>query len=467
MYPKNTGMILVPSRAHNKAFAAERKKPRPLKSDVMPFMGNKQKGEKKTMKKISIIMAIILIACVAWADDELALVETVAGPDSRVGGLAWASGYLWVSYEDNSSIYNGKILKIDMSGNVVTSFNAPGDIGLYDVPDTAGLTFDGTYLWNINLKDDVIYKLTTGGETISSIPTPGKYCYSLAWDGEYLWVNNTDSDKIYKIRPSDGEILHTVNAPGWEKNINADGLAHDGKYLWVSNNYGKKIFRVNPQTGEIVSEYINTFSLGFAESLTWDGQYIWAGGSSSAIKKYMIAQLPEGYPNPTMEQVDLLPDNFDGLVLYFDKVNFFPNIREITSFDQTIYGVSVNSKDGKYYSGSLDENEINFYVTENFATDIIYANLGDDIQNANLFCAVETKTTSDGEKTYWMCKIIKIEIRGDEGSISQVLEETGSLPPNPLEEAIAEERSKWDAVGDGKIGLPEAIRALQITAGIR
>lgn len=421
------------------------------------------------MKKISVIIAIILLAGVALADDELALVETVAGPDSKVGGLAWEAGYLWVSYKFNSSIYNGKILKIDMSGNVVTSFDAPGGIGLYDVPATAGLTFDGTYLWNINSKDDAIYKLTTGGETISSIPTPGRYCFSLAWDGVYLWVNNTDSDKIYKISSSDGAILQTVNAPGWEKDIDADGLAHDGEYLWVSNNYGKKIFRLNPQTGEIVSEYINTFSYGFAESLAWDGQYIWAGGSTSAIKKYMTAQPPEGYPNPTMEQVDLLPDNFAGLVLYFDKVKFFPNIseRQITSFDKTIYGVSVNSKDGKYYGGSLEEDEINFYVNEKFATDIIYANFGDDIQNANLFCAVEKKNTSDGEKTYWMCKILQIEIRGDEGSISQVLEETGTLPPNPVEEAIAEERSKWDAAGDGKIGLPEAIRALQISAGVK
>jgi len=356
-----------------------------------------------------------------------------------------------------------------MSGNILTSFNAPGDTGSYDVPDTAGLTFDGTYLWSINLKNDAIYKLTTGGEAIASIPTPGKYCYSLAWDGEYLWVNNTDNDKIYKLRPSDGEILHTVSAPGWEENINADGLAFGGGYLWVSNNNGKKVYRIDPQTGEIVSEYSNTFSYGFAEALAWDGRYLWAGGDSSAIKKYMIAQIPEGYPNPTIEQVELLPDNFDGLVVYFDKVRFFPNIseREITSFDNTIYGVSVSSKDGKYYSGSLDENDISFYVNEDFATDIIYADLGSDMLNANLFSTVETKTTSDGEKSYWMCKITKIEIRGEEGGISQILEETGTLPPNPVEEAIAKERSVWDADGDGKIGLPEAIKALQVTAGIR
>jgi len=40
------------------------------------------------MKTISVVMAIILIAGAAWADDELSLVETVAGPDSKVGGLA-------------------------------------------------------------------------------------------------------------------------------------------------------------------------------------------------------------------------------------------------------------------------------------------------------------------------------------------------------------------------------------------
>ncbi len=161
------------------------------------------------MKTTSFIIAVLLIVSIAMAD-ELALVETIAAPDSKIVGLAWDSDYLWMSYGDNASIYKGMIVKIDMTGNLITSFVAPGDIGYHDVPDTAGLAFDGTWLWSINSGDDTIYKLTKSGEVISSIPTPGKYCYSLTWDGANLWINNTDNGKIYKINPSNGEIVPKV-----------------------------------------------------------------------------------------------------------------------------------------------------------------------------------------------------------------------------------------------------------------
>lgn len=99
-----------------------------------------------------------------------------------------------------------------------------------------------------------------------------------------------------------------------------------------------------------------------------------------------------------MEQVDLLPENYTGLVVYFDRVKFFQDIssRKITSFDQIIYGVTIGSTGGRLYYGYLDEDEINFYVGEDFATDIIYANLGSDLLYANLICEIERKTTFDG-----------------------------------------------------------------------
>ncbi|MFA6998890.1 MAG: hypothetical protein WC198_07005 [Victivallaceae bacterium] len=65
-----------------------------------------------------------------------------------------------------------------------------------------------------------------------------------------------------------------------------------------------------------------------------------------------------------------------------------------------------------------------------------------------------------------MCEILRIEIRGEEGEISSVLEETGILPPNPMAAAVAGERSRWDADGDGRIGLQEAIRALWVAGSV-
>lgn len=43
---------------------------------------------------------------------------------------------------------------------------------------------------------------------------------------------------------------------------------------------------------------------------------------------------------------------------------------------------------------------------------------------------------------------------------------TSACSQEELDAAIAEAVAKWDVGGDGKIGLPEAIRALQIMAGI-
>ena len=36
-----------------------------------------------------------------------------------------------------------------------------------------------------------------------------------------------------------------------------------------------------------------------------------------------------------------------------------------------------------------------------------------------------------------------------------------------MNQAVRSEREKWDVNGDGKIGLDEAIRALQVTSGVR
>ncbi len=416
------------------------------------------------MKKIFfVIMAMCFIAGTAWSQ-ELSLVETISAPDSSIEGLALDSGEIWVCYSAYATVYKGMIVKIDMSGNILASFKAPGKLTSDSAPANEGLAFDGTYLWVMNWSDDNLYKITKTGEVVSSFKIPDS-SESVTWDGGNLWLTNSANNKIYKIDSTTGAILHTINSPEWESGVEPDGLAYDGQYLCVSNNNGKKIYKIDPKTGEIITTYSNTFDYGTVYALAWDGKYLLTGGAeTSAVKKYTVAQIPEGYLNPTIEEVELLPDNYDGLLLYFDKAKFYPAIadRKITSFDNIIYGVDIYSKAGKLY-WRLEEDSINFYVNESFATDIIYANLSKSSYDANLFCTLEKITASDGEKAYWMCRIIKIEIRGDDGYITQTLKETGVAPPNPVAEAIKEERLKWDVNGDGKNGLPEAIRSLQIT----
>jgi hypothetical protein len=46
-------------------------------------------------------------------------------------------------------------------------------------------------------------------------------------------------------------------------------------------------------------------------------------------------------------------------------------------------------------------------------------------------------------------------------------ETTGLYTQADMDQAVQSERQKWDANGDGRIGLDEAIRALQVTSGVR
>ncbi len=239
------------------------------------------------MKKLivlAILSFVLLSPTGAIAADALPVIETVSSPDSGINGLAWDSGHLWGSFHYSfPAVYKGMILKFDMSGNIVTSFEAPGyKFTTNDKASTEGLAFDGTYLWNLNYTDDKIYKLTTSGEVIESFDILNGSS-GIAWDGENLWISNVTNYKIYKVSPVTGEILHTINAPKWENDKAPHGMAFDGAHLWISNTAG--VYKIDTASGSIIEEY-KSLGYGKADGLTWDGEYLWSGGTaSSAVKK--------------------------------------------------------------------------------------------------------------------------------------------------------------------------------------
>lgn len=191
-----------------------------------------------------------------------------------------------------------------LTGDTLKSFPSPFSC-------SQGLTFDGKYLWNVDRKSDMIYKLNTEeGMVLDSIPTPGYvpsglawggqnlwcvdkeenliYCinpktkiiektiYSpagqsegLAWDGEYLWIADTKEDKIHKISPEDGTTIVSIPSPSPYPR----GLAFDGKYLWVSDRIKDMIYMVTPDKGEVVVcfEAPGPHTWGLA----WDGKHLW------------------------------------------------------------------------------------------------------------------------------------------------------------------------------------------------
>jgi len=180
------------------------------------------------------------------------------------------------------------------------------------------------------------------------------------------------------------------------------------------------------------------------------------------------------FPKPTMEMVNFSPESYVGMTVVFENASFKPDFRKISEFENVLYTFYVKSKNGDsyieiHYHSLKDSEEINFYVAEAFAGELINEQLEPGYHKANLTCIIERLTgTAYDDQSYpcWMCKVIKIEELDDEGNIIATYTETGSpLPESVCEAGILSERERWDADGDNKIGLAEAIRALQIAAG--
>ena len=181
------------------------------------------------------------------------------------------------------------------------------------------------------------------------------------------------------------------------------------------------------------------------------------------------------FPHPTMEMVNFAPESYEGMTVVFDNARFKPDFRKWPSqFDDILHTFFVTSENGDYYKelhygvGILESSdEINFYVTEAFAGELIFAQLDSGYHKANLTCVVE-RLMFENEYPGWMCRVIKIEELDNDGAVIGTYTETGQpLPDNPCEEGIKAERERWDAGNDNKIGLPEAINALQIASGIK
>ncbi len=359
------------------------------------------------MKKLSVLLLFfVFFVCqnVVKAADELTVVETISSPDSGICGLAWDSGYLWGAYHYSyPAIYNGMILKFDMSGNVITSFEAPG-YKMSNAATTTGLAFDGTYLWNINYSDDKIFKITTSGEVVESFDILNG-ASGLAWDGQNLWVSSVISYKIYKINPENGEVLHSVNSPGWESDTEPDGLAYDGSYLWIST--GRGVFKISPESGLILEEYK---SLGYrkADGLTWDGQYLWVGGtSSSAVKKLDV-----------------------GFNLNSPIANAGP--------DQIVFGkVILDGSQSSDEDGSIVSYQWQLYHKENSAYN----------KNAD----GKTPTVSNLEKGFYE---VTLTVTDNDSATAQ-------------DTMLLCAAGKWDINDDNKLGMSEVIYILQILSDVR
>jgi len=199
--------------------------------------------------------------------NDLSIVDSFDTPGPWAKGLTFDGTYLW--HADNK---NDKIYKLDTSGNIIDSFDSPGG-------DPYGLAYDGTHLWNVDAGDDKIYKLDTSGNIIDSFDSPKDYPFGLTYDGAYLWHADYGTEKIYKLDTS-GNIIDSFDSP----DESPYGLAYDGTHLWNADTKNDKIYKLDT-SGDILTSFNSPGSS--PEGLTYDGTYLWnADAGDDKIYKF-------------------------------------------------------------------------------------------------------------------------------------------------------------------------------------
>ncbi len=118
-------------------------------------------------------------------------------------------------------------------GATILTFSRPGEAATGDVrasfsvPSSTyafgrGMAFDCKYLYYTLEDDPNIYKVTTTGSPVQTIPVDGGSGISkggpLAWDGSALWTINyvhwsTASGDLLRLNPANGNIWSSCNIP--------------------------------------------------------------------------------------------------------------------------------------------------------------------------------------------------------------------------------------------------------------
>ncbi|MFB0509436.1 MAG: FG-GAP-like repeat-containing protein, partial [bacterium] len=93
------------------------------------------------------------------------------------------------------------------NGQIISSFITPAEW-------PAGLAWDGNYIWNVDMKHQVIYQLDpANGNVIAAKGTPGTKPTGLALGDNKLWNADWDRAMIYNFIPDSGPSIVLLNNP--------------------------------------------------------------------------------------------------------------------------------------------------------------------------------------------------------------------------------------------------------------
>jgi hypothetical protein len=205
---------------------------------------------------ISVLMLVTMSPVIGAPGDT---VKTIPAPACCPQGLTFDGEYLWNVDRKTDMIY-----KIDPDdGSVVDSISAPGYV-------PRGLTWDGTWLWCIDAEESAIYAINPDTKIIEkAIYCPVGRPSDLAWDGQYLWIAADRNTELHQITTEDGTTVKSIPAP----TRNSTGITFDGTYLWVADRYRDMIYMVTPDGGDVIVHFEAPGE--HAWGLAWDGEYLW------------------------------------------------------------------------------------------------------------------------------------------------------------------------------------------------
>ena len=203
--------------------------------------------------------------------------RTIPFAERESGGSAWDGHHLW-----QIAWLHKRIYKLDpSSGRVLESFPSPGS-GM-----CSGMTFDGTYLWVANFDDRKIYQIdqSHGGRILRALDGLHETA-GLAWDGQFLWngivVGALDhSETPYAgfieqrdIRNDRSLAAFAVNGVGPGTTDWLPG-SNRGRVHWWYDGYHNRIVRITFSAGRL---WASICSLGAAMALLIAGSVLaWRG----------------------------------------------------------------------------------------------------------------------------------------------------------------------------------------------